>query len=198
MLIPPRVTCSHTWPPSWWRETNFIPTRDMFYSQGSQGLLSSCGGAGFGLYNGSSSRSGFQKQLGTDRVVIDCSMIQWLLSFCSIHISVFHCLAKYQPDFVLTLAPRSTRRAEVWSDCVIAKMEEKILWLWESLCDCVPGNTSLPKLCCNPTLHRVQPLLYLKVQKWNRWNETPAGRRAQIICISGQGDYRKCYLSGLL
>lgn len=37
MVIPlPRVTCSHAAPPSWWREIDFVPTRDRFYSHGPQ------------------------------------------------------------------------------------------------------------------------------------------------------------------
>ena len=42
-------------------------------------------------------------------------------------------------------------------------MEEKMLLLKESLCERVPINISFLKLHASPTLHHVQPLLYLKV-----------------------------------
>lgn len=197
MLIPPRVTCCHTWPPSGWREANFLPTRDMFYSQWSQGLLSSVEVQELALTmevpQGRDSRNSSRSWWGGNWLLND-SVITQILLHPHLSISLFGKISA----FVLTLAPCSTRRAEVWSDCVIAKMEEKMLWLWENLYDYVPGTTSLPKLCSNPTLHHVQPLLYLKVKKWNHWNETSAARRAQIICSSGQGDYRIWYLSGLV
>lgn len=43
------------------------------------------------------------------------------------------------------------------------RWKKKMLLLKESLCEHVPVNISLLKLCSNPTLHHVQPLLYLKV-----------------------------------
>lgn len=43
------------------------------------------------------------------------------------------------------------------------RWKKKRLLLKESLCERVPVNISLLKLCSNPTLHHVQPLLYLKV-----------------------------------